>query len=96
MKHPEEMDILKRLAVIEGIDPGRLFILDDVVYVMTGEDVTGTLCQVGTPHWNEAVNSWLSDEIQAAIDDPRPSIPHDEVMSEMDAHIVSRTKTRPE
>lgn len=80
MKQPDEMEILKRLAAIEGIAPGRLFIADDIVYVMTGEDVTGTICQVGTPHWNEAVNSWLADEIQEAIEDPRPSIPHDKVM----------------
>lgn len=31
---------------------------------------------------------WLAAEIQAAIDDPRPSIPHDEVMARMDAQVA--------
>ena len=30
----------------------------------------------------------LAAEIQAAIDDPRPSIPHEEVMVRMDAQLV--------
>ena len=30
----------------------------------------------------------LAAEIQAAIDDPRPSIPHEEVMARMDAQLV--------
>lgn len=32
--------------------------------------------------------AWLSAEIQAAIDDLRPSIPHEEVMARMDAELV--------
>lgn len=40
-------------------------------------------------HEAAAYNEWLSAEIQEAIDDPRPSIPHDEVMAEMDADIAA-------
>ena len=36
-----------------------------------------------------AYNHWLAGEIAAAIDDSRPSIPHDEVMAEMDAEIAA-------
>lgn len=36
-----------------------------------------------------AYNQWLASEIQASIDDPRPSIPHDEVMAGMDAEIAA-------
>lgn len=80
MKQPSEMDVLKQLAFDKRIDPGRLFVSDDVVYVMTGEDVTGTVCAVGTPFWRSAVaacieNKRLKSEIQEAIDDPRPSLP---------------------
>ncbi len=32
--------------------------------------------------------AWLAAEIQAAIDDPRPSIPHEEVMAELEAKIA--------
>lgn len=39
-------------------------------------------------HEAAAYNNWLAAEIQASIDDPRPSIPHDEVMARMDARIA--------
>lgn len=39
-------------------------------------------------HEAAAYNAWLASEIQEAIDDPRPSIPHDEVMARMDARIA--------
>jgi hypothetical protein len=39
-------------------------------------------------HEAAAYNKWLAAEIQASIDDPRPSIHHDEVMAEMDADIA--------
>ncbi len=93
MKQPSEMDVLKQLAFDQGIDSGRLFVSGDVVYVMTGEDVTGTVCAVGTPFWCSAVavcieNKRLAGEIQDAINDPRPSVPHDEVMTRMDGQIA--------
>ena len=40
-------------------------------------------------HEAAAYNAWLAAEIQEAIDDPRPGIPHDEVMAEMDADIAA-------
>lgn len=40
-------------------------------------------------HEAAAYKSWLTKEVQEAIDDPRPSIPHDEVMAEMDADIAA-------
>lgn len=39
-------------------------------------------------HEAVAYNQWLAAEIQASIDDPRPSIPHEEVMARMDAKIA--------
>ena len=39
-------------------------------------------------HEAAAYNQWLAAEIQEALDDPRPSIPHDEVMARMDARIA--------
>ena len=39
-------------------------------------------------HEAAAYNEWLAAEIQEALDDPRPSIPHDEVMARMDARIA--------
>lgn len=41
------------------------------------------------PQHQTAYTRWLAGEIQAAIDDPRPSIPHEEVLARMDAQIAS-------
>lgn len=35
----------------------------------------------------EAYDRWFRAKVQASIDDTRPSIPHDQVMAEMDAII---------
>ena len=48
-------------------------------------------CQQG----DDAYTRWLAAEIQAAIDDPRPSIPHEEVMARMDAQIARLREGRP-
>jgi len=45
-------------------------------------------------HEAAAYNQWLADEIQESINDPRPSIPHDEVMAEMDADIAALPKKK--
>lgn len=39
-------------------------------------------------HEAAAYAQWLAAEIQEAIDDPRPSIPHDEVLGRMDGRIA--------
>ena len=36
---------------------------------------------------------WLRAKVQASLDDPRPSIPHDQVMAEMEA-IISDAEQR--
>lgn len=45
-------------------------------------------------HEAAAYNQWLGSEIQASIDDPRPNISHDDVMSEMDAEIAALQKKK--
>lgn len=39
-------------------------------------------------HEAAAYNDWLAAEIQEALDDPQPSVPHDDVMTRMDARIA--------
>lgn len=46
-------------------------------------------------HEAAAYNQWLAAELQAALDDPRPSIPHDEVMARMDARVAHHLATQP-
>ena len=43
----------------------------------------------------ENYTAWLATEIRAAIDDPRPSIPHEEVMAEMEAEIARLKESNP-
>jgi hypothetical protein len=40
-------------------------------------------------HEAAAYGKWLAAEVQASIDDPRPSIPHDEVMAKMETDIAA-------
>ena len=40
----------------------------------------------------DAYDVWFRAQVQASLDDPRPSIPHDQVMAEMDAIIAEAEK----
>lgn len=40
-----------------------------------------------------AYDQWLAREIQAAIEDPRPSVPHEEIMARMDERIARHKAT---
>lgn len=37
---------------------------------------------------------WFRAKVQASIDDPRPSIPHDEAMAEVERMLKERRKAR--
>ena len=39
-------------------------------------------------------NAWLKEKVKASLDDPRPSLAHDEVMAEMRDLIESKFKAR--
>lgn len=39
-------------------------------------------------------DGWFRAKVQASLDDPRPSIPHDQVMAEMRALIESKRNKR--
>lgn len=36
--------------------------------------------------------AWLKAKVQSSLDDPRPNIPHDQVMAEMDLIIAEAEK----
>ena len=40
----------------------------------------------------EAYDLWFRAKVRAALDDPRPGIPHDEVMAEMRELIASKRR----
>ncbi|HFV9293994.1 TPA: stability determinant [Serratia fonticola] len=41
----------------------------------------------------DSYDRWFRAKVQAAMDDPRPGIPHDEVMAEMEA-IITEAESR--
>jgi hypothetical protein len=41
----------------------------------------------------EAYERWLRAKVQASLDDPRPNIPHDQVMARMRALLAKKRKT---
>ncbi|EQB06514.1 stability determinant [Sphingobium quisquiliarum P25] len=42
----------------------------------------------------EAYDAWLRSEIDASLADPRPSIPHDQVMAELRAIIAAKKSSQ--
>jgi hypothetical protein len=40
-------------------------------------------------HEAAAYNDWLASEVQEATDDPRPNLPHEDVVAEIDADIAA-------
>lgn len=42
----------------------------------------------------EAYDAWLRAEIEASLADPRPSIPHDQVMTELRAIIAAKKSSQ--
>jgi len=45
-------------------------------------------------HEAAAYNQWLTEEIQASLEDPRSNLSHDEVMAGMDADIAALPKKK--
>jgi len=48
--------------------------------------------EVETEMEDAAYTEWLRAKVQEAIDDPRPGIPHEQVMAQMRAIIESKLK----
>jgi hypothetical protein len=42
----------------------------------------------------DSYDRWFRAKVQAALDDPRPSIPHDQVMAEMRAMLAAKREKR--
>ncbi|EPP9374983.1 stability determinant [Pseudomonas aeruginosa] len=42
----------------------------------------------------DSYDRWFRRKVQASLDDPRPGIPHDQVMAEMEAIIVQAEARR--
>lgn len=47
-----------------------------------------------TEEQEASYTAWLKAKVQASLDDKRPSVPHDQVMAEMEALIAEAEKKR--
>lgn len=46
------------------------------------------ISEFATEEQAASYDRWFRAKVQASLDDPRPSIPHDQVMAEMEAVIA--------
>jgi hypothetical protein len=46
--------------------------------------------EFGSAEEEAAYNEWFRKKVEASIADPRPSIPHDEVVAEIDALLEAK------
>lgn len=58
------------------------------------EHVPNDASDFATPEEAEAYDRWFRARIEASLADPRPGIPHDQVMAEMDAIIAEAERRR--
>ncbi|ECT1023166.1 antitoxin [Salmonella enterica] len=52
-----------------------------------GTALSPIVSEFETAELEASYNEWLQAKVAASLDDPRPAIPHDEVMAEIDALI---------
>ena len=52
------------------------------------------ISEFATEEQAASYDRWFRAKVQASLDDPRPSIPHDQVMAEMDAIIAEAERLR--
>ncbi|MNJ01865.1 hypothetical protein D3C73_1616350 [compost metagenome] len=55
---------------------------------------SSTVSEFETEEQAYRYNRWFRAKVQAALDDPRPNIPHDQVMAEMRALLQSKRNQR--
>ena len=57
-------------------------------------DLSPLISEFETEEQAASYDRWFRAKVQASIDDPRPGIPHDQVMAEMRALIEAKKKQR--
>ncbi|MDR5830078.1 antitoxin [Caballeronia sp. LP006] len=58
------------------------------------KDLDPLIHEFDTVEEAEAYDKWFRAEIDASLEDARPSIPHDRVLADMEALISAKRKTR--
>ncbi len=54
--------------------------------------ISPIVSEFGTEEQAASYDVWFRAKVQASLDDQRPSIPHDQVMAEMEAIIAEAEK----
>ena len=57
-------------------------------------DFSPLVSEFETAEQEASYTAWLKAKVAASLADPRPAIPHDEVMAEMDALIDAMAEQR--
>jgi hypothetical protein len=62
-------------------------------YLVTVNKYSPLVSEFGSAEEEAAYNQWFRKKVEEALADPRPPVPHDEVMAEMRA-IIDEAKAR--
>lgn len=61
---------------------------------MNAKQLDPIISEFETEEQAASYDRWFRAKVQASLDDPRPAIPHDQVMAEMDAIIADAEQRR--
>jgi hypothetical protein len=61
---------------------------------MTPAILSPLVSEFKTEEQETSYTAWLKAKVQASLDDPRPSIPHDKVMAEARALLAAKKEAR--
>lgn len=78
---------------LEGLEPDETHQQLLQKYIEGTASLDDLLAYAGQFAAAAAYDEWLRSKVQAALDDPRPSIPHDQVMAEMRA-LIERKRSQ--
>jgi len=65
---------------------------DEFAYIAGMNEESPILSDFETPEQAAAYDKWFREKVKASLADPRPSIPHEEVMAEMREIIEGKGK----
>lgn len=65
-----------------------------LAYIRPVSKYSPLISEFGSAEEEAAYNEWFRKKIEASLADPRPSIPHDEVMAEIDALLEAKRAKR--
>ena len=61
---------------------------------MTDKKLDPRVSEFETEEQATSYDRWFRAKVQASLDDPRPPVPHDQVMAEMEAIIKAAERRR--